>query len=377
MNRRPYHITRKILCAIAISLCVLVWALPGSSNAQDVRSAQQYGIPAKRPVLQAACQYCPWGALADIVKKIMAPSYDVAICYSCSGVNSTRIVSRRLIGPEISDRQFAEGTVYLPEGPIDFGITQSERVRAAYEGADAYRQDGPFKNLRVMARIESPSYLMIAAPKSSGIIDLKQIRKDKMPIRLLEGNGGAPLDAVMEYYGFSKKDLQAWGGKILVGNALLLNPNFDLMMGIGILGNYPEGGMWYEMSQKKDLVFFSLPEDLRQKLADEHRGELVDLPFRYMRGVSDPPPSTVGFGGLAVYGRDDLPDQFVYDIAKGLDEKHGLIKWAGQPFSYDPATVWDGRGVPLHPAAARYYRERGYMKQVDTSLAPPDTSSRK
>src|SRR5215212_2344025 len=256
MNRRPYHITRKILCAIAISLCVLVWALPGSSNAQDVRSAQQYGIPAKRPVLQAACQYCPWGALADIVKKIMAPSYDVAICYSCSGVNSTRIVSRRLIGPEISDRQFAEGTVYLPEGPIDFGITQSERVRAAYEGADAYRQDGPFKNLRVIARIESPSYLMIAAAKSSGITDLKQIRKDKMPIRLLEGNGGAPLDAVMEYYGFSKKDLQAWGGKILVGNALLLNPNFDLMMGIGILGNYPEGGMWYQMSQKKDLVFF-------------------------------------------------------------------------------------------------------------------------
>jgi uncharacterized protein len=368
--------TRKILCVMVVSICVWAGMLAWASNAQEVRSTQQYGIAAKRPVLQAACQYCPWGALADIVKKVMAPSYDVAICYSCSGVNSTRIVSRRLVGPEISDRQFAEGTVYLPEGPIDFGITQSERVRAAYEGTDAYKQDGPFKNLRVIARIESPSYLMIAATKSSGITDLKQIRADKMPIRLLEGNGGAPLDAVMEYYGFSKKDLQGWGGKILVGNALRLNPNFDLMMGVGILANYPEGGMWYEMSQK-DLVFFSLPEDLRQKLVKEHRGELVDLPFRYMRGVGDPSPSTVGFGGLAVYGRDDLPDQFVYDIAKALDEKHGLIKWAGQPFSYDPATAWDGRGVPLHPAAERYYRERGYMKQADTSLVTPDTTSMK
>jgi TRAP-type uncharacterized transport system substrate-binding protein len=66
--------------------------------------------------------------------------------------------------------------------------------------------------------------------------------------------------------------------------------------------------------------------------------------------------------GLAVYGRDDLPDQFVYDVAKALDEKHGLIKWANQPFSYDPATVWNGGDVPLHPAAERYYRERGYMK---------------
>jgi uncharacterized protein len=360
MTRHPFHVVRKALRAAALLACVLACA--GPSLAQESGAGQHYGIAAKRPVLQAACQYCPWGALADVVKKIMAPGYDVAICYSCSGVNSVRIVSRRLVGPEISDRQYAEGTVYLPEGPIDFGITQSDRVRWAYEGTDAYAKDGPFKNLRIIARIESPSYLMIAAPKSAGITDLKQIGKNKMPIRLLLGNGGEPLEAVMAYYGFSTKDVQAWGGKILVGNSLLLNPNFDLMMGVGIVANYPEGGMWYQMSLKKDLVFFPLPEDLRQKLAQEYRGELVDVPFRYMRGVGDEPLPTVGFGGLAVYGRDDLPDPFVHDVAKALDERHSLIKWATHPFSYDPATVWDGRGVPLHPAAERYYRERGYMK---------------
>ena len=362
MTRTPFRVTRKLICAITLTF-VFAWALPASSLAQEPGKAQQFGIAAKRPVLQAACKYCPWGALADILKRIMAPyGYDVAICYSCSGVNSVRFVSKRSVGPEISDRQFAQGTTYLPEAPIDFGITQAERVRAAYYGTEAYQQDGPFKDLRVIARIESPSYLMMAATKSSGITDLRQIRRDRMPIRLLEGNGGAPLHAAMEHFGFSSKDVLAWGGKVFAGNALLLNSTFDVMVGVGILANYPEGGMWYEMSQKKDLVFFSMPEDLRQKLAKEFRAELVDLPWRYMRGVGDPPPSTVGFGGLSVYGRDDMPDQFVYDIAKGLDEKHGLIKWAGQPFSYDPATVWDGRGVPLHPAAARYYRERGYMK---------------
>ena len=363
MTSKPFHRWKKMRWAIALLACLFVLALSVPSRAQEAGAAQSYGIAAKRPVLQAACQNCPWGALGDIVKQVMAPyGYDVAICYSCSGVNGVRIVSRRQIGPEISDRQFAEGTVYLPEGPIDFGITQSDRVRAAYDGTDAYKQDGPLKNLRIIARIENPSYLMIAAAKSSGIADLKQICKDKMPIRLLLGNGGEPLEAVMEYYGFGKKDLQASGGKILVGNSLLLSTNFDLMMGIGIVANYPEGGMWYQMSLKKDLVFFPLPEDLRQKLAKEYGGELVQLPFRYMRGVGDTPIPTVGFGGLAVYGRDDLPDQFVYDVAKGLDEKHGLIKWAGQPFSYDPATVGDGRGVPLHPAAERYYRERGYLR---------------
>jgi len=361
MLGKPFHIRPKIRWEVAV--LAFVCALPLAGRAQEAGAPQDYGIAAKRPVLQAACRYCPWGVLGDVVKKIMAPyGYDVAICYSCSGVDSVRFVSRRLIAAEISDRQFAEGTLFRPEAAIDFGITQLERVRSAYEGTDAYRKDGPFKNLRIIARIESPSYLMVAAVKSSGITDLRQIRERKLPVRVMMGVGGAVLDAVLDHYGITRADIKAWGGTLLEGNALLKNPNFDLIMGVGILANYPEGNMWYEMTQKKDLVFFPIPEDLRQKLVKESRAELVELPFRYMRGVGDGPLPTVGLSGLAVYGRDDLADPFVRDVAKALDERHALIKWTSQPFSYDPATVWNGQDVPLHPAAARYYAERGYMK---------------
>ena len=45
----------------------------------------EWGIAVKRPVLQAACKYCPWGSLAEIVKKMMAPyGFEVGICHSCS-----------------------------------------------------------------------------------------------------------------------------------------------------------------------------------------------------------------------------------------------------------------------------------------------------
>jgi hypothetical protein len=273
-----------------------------------------------------------------------------------------RFVSRRLVAAEISDRQFAEGTLFRPDAPIDFGITQAERVRAGYEGSGPYKTDGPLKNLRVIARIESPAYLMVAAVKSSGITDLRQLRDRKAPLRVMIGVGGELLDAVLDYYGTSRAQIKARGGTVLEGNALLKNPDFDLILGVGILSNYPEGNMWYEMTQHKDLQFFPIPQELRLRLAKDESAELVDLPFRYMRGVGDGPLPTVGLSGLAVYGRDDLPDPFVHDVAKALDEKHGLIKWTSQPFSYDPATVFDGQGVPLHPAAARYYAERGYMK---------------
>ena len=349
---------RSFAIALLLSIVCVSLATPLRAQAQT-----QFGVEAKRPVLQAACQYCPWGALGDALQKAMKPyGYDVAICYACSGEDGARIVSRRLRPPEVSDRQFAEGTLMQPDAPIDFGVTNSENVRRAYEGKEGYQKDGPMTNLRAIARIESPAYLMIAADRSSGITNLRQIAEKKMPVRIMAGAAGGlgSIDGILKYYGFSRQDVISWGGKILSGNALLRNPNFDLIIGVGVLANYPEGGMWYEMTQKKDLTFFPIPEDLRQRFVKENGAVLVDLPFRYMQGIGDTPIPTVGLSGTAVYGRDDLPDAFVYDVAKALDEKRDLIRWTNQPFSYDPNTVGNGGGVPLHPGAAKYYRERGY-----------------
>ena len=363
MNRRALQVVRTKGWALAALVCAVVLAVSLTGQAQQAPPEQQYGIAIKRPIMQAACMHCPWGALADMVKKAMSfYGYDVTVCYTCSGVNSTRIVSRRLVAPDIGDREFGHGIRSRPNGTIDFGVTQSENVRNAYEGVGAYQNDPSMKNLRAIARIEDPAYLMIAAPKSSGITDLRQISEKKMPVRIMLGPSRDVLAEVLAYFGITENDVKAWGGRYYAGNALWKNPDFDLILGVGVLSNYPEGNMWYEMTQKKDLLFFQIPDELRQKIAKEHRGELVDLPFRYLRGVGDDPIHTVGLGGLTVYGRDDLPDQFVTDVAKAIDEKHGLLKWTNMPFSYDPATVWDGAGVPLHQAAERYYRERGYMK---------------
>jgi TRAP transporter TAXI family solute receptor len=349
-----------------IALLLFVASVGGASLLPMAAVHAQQGTPtsgvaAKRPVLQGACDHCPWGALGNLVKKVMTSyGYDVQVCLSCSGREAARIVAKRLFPPEISDRQFAEGTLVNPNGRIDFGVTGTDAVRRAYDGTANF-PEGAFRNLRIIARIENPAYLMVAVTKESGITDLKQVRERRMPVRILAGVG-AMVAPVLAYYNLTPKDVEALGGAIYAGNALLKNSNFDVIIGNGVLANNPEGNMWYEMSAKKDLVFLPLPDDLRQKLAREEGAQLVEIPFRYMRGVGDKPVPTVGSSGEAVYGRDDLPPEFAYDVAKGLDEQHGLLKWAVVPFSYDPATVADGGGVPLHPGAERYYRERGYLK---------------
>ena len=66
--------------------------------------------------------------------------------------------------------------------------------------------------------------------------------------------------------------------------------------------------------------------------------------------------------GTVVYGRDVMPDDFAYAVAKAMDEQQHLLQWKHLNFSYNVHSVWKAYEVPLHPGAARYYKERGYMR---------------
>jgi len=137
--------------------------------------------------------------------------------------------------------------------------------------------------------------------------------------------------------------------------------NFDVIIHGCTLGNAPEFNVWYEVSQRYDLTYLQLPEDLLAKIAKESDMERRDIPDGLLRGIDHPIP-TVARTGHAVYGREDMPDHFAYIVAKAMDEHQDLLQWAHLNFSYNLHTVWKAFGVPLHPGAARYYRERGYMK---------------
>jgi hypothetical protein len=90
-----------------------------------------------------------------------------------------------------STTEFFPCTLFIPALPsfFDFGVTGVDFVRRAYDGTAGF-PEGAFKNLRMIARIENPSYLMVAVTKESGITDLKQVRERRMPVRILAGVGG-------------------------------------------------------------------------------------------------------------------------------------------------------------------------------------------
>jgi TRAP-type uncharacterized transport system substrate-binding protein len=195
---------------------------------------------------------------------------------------------------------------------------------------------------------------------SSGITDLSQLTGRK-GLRVLTENDPwvAPI---LARYRITKQEVEDAGGKFLEAMALEKDSDFDVLISsLGSLGGNLESNVWYDMSQKFDLRYLDVPRDVLEGIVRTLGGELTEVPFHYMRGI-DRPILTAGRSGHAIYGRADLPDDFAYAVAKAMDEKQGLLKWAIRPFSYDVHTVWKNGSVKLHPGAERYYRERGYMK---------------
>ena len=72
---------------------------------------------------------------------------------------------------------------------------------------------------------------------------------------------------------------------------------------------------------------------------------------------------TIGFPTCLLV-REDISSDVVYTLVKAIVENKEKIQSAYKSFkAFDPKTAWKPEkvgGVPLHPGAERYYKERGW-----------------
>jgi uncharacterized protein len=340
--------------------CLIVLLLAASSVAVAQTSIQE-----KKPVFGGACRLCPWGAMAEVVQAAMKPyGYDVQICYNCNAADAPRIVSEARTPPPYKPDP-AVPEILAPRnvpglGAIDFGATAIQFLRGAYRGTGPYAKDKPRTNLRLIANIQDPSYVLVAARADTGITDLAQVRQKRWPVRILTAGIGGDSARILAYYGLSRQEIEAAGGH--VGNTPDDREKFDVVIGGGGgMSTAPEWRIWTEISQKVDLRFLDLPDALLATLAREGEQERGTIPAGLYRGIDRPLPTVVRTGTV-VYGRTDMPDDFAYLVAKAMDEQQQLLQWRHMNFSYNVHTVWQGYEVPLHPGAARYYKEKGYLQ---------------
>ena len=321
------------------------------------------GFGTKRLVIASACsEACPWGELGEFVQEAMAPDgYEIILCRNCNRTEGPRIVGKAAYPPPLVADDLRHGTVRRIKAPIDFGITEASMFEWAYGGKFIYAKDGPYKNLRLIARIEDPTYLLVAVKPELGIHSLAEIRERKLPVRII-ADGQPSAMPVLEYYGLDKASVESWGGSYVQMHDITKDTEFDVVVSsLASPANNPESAFWTTLTTVHDLRFLDLDPALIDQMVKNVGMVRATARWGLLRGVDRAIP-TAGRSGEVIFARDNMPDDVAYAIAKAVDRERGQLKWFARPYSLDPRTVGEGHGVPLHPGAERYYREMGYLR---------------
>jgi len=353
-----------MIVGIALNVTLAQTSHPAASSLKPVNVGRT-GIDVKRPVFAGACKACPWGVLAAITRAAMKPyGYDVQICWVCWSSYGPREMADKTkpVVPPGAENYPTDMYVEAPPDAVpDISATSEINLINAWNGQGAYAKDHKRQNYRIVAVVQQPNFLLMAATRKSGVADLSQIKDRSQPTWIAFTSHDAAVDRVLSYYGITEEALKAKGGGFISSQDREERAAADVFIGGSLLVYTPEQRMWYEVSQLDDLVFLDFPEALLKKLEAERGYSRATAPIALLRGLERPIP-TVMRSAHVIYVRDDAPDSFTYAVAKSLDEHQELFRMYGDPWYYDTRLVASSEVIPMAAGAMRYYRERGYVK---------------
>jgi TRAP-type uncharacterized transport system substrate-binding protein len=200
------------------------------------------------------------------------------------------------------------------------------------------------------------------------VASVEDALRRKLPIRIGSGAPGSMDEKVVsllcEYLQISYDDIKKWGGDVVFGNGsdLAAMVKDNMLDGICDLTSAQSSTM-VEISMTAKVVFQQL-EPATVEWFGNKGFAIVDLPAGSFTGQ----PGLIRNPGApdCVFVRTDIPDYVAYALAKGLAEEQKDILAQFSSFElYDPYKSCLPEalgGVPLHPGAEKFYREKGYLK---------------
>jgi TRAP transporter TAXI family solute receptor len=241
-------------------------------------------------------------------------------------------------------------------GRIETGFAQSDVAYGAFSGTGVFAGQPEMANLRALASLYLESVHLAATP-TSGIGSVADLRGRR--VSLDTDGSGTRIDAlaILEAFDLTPADLQP----VYVSPA----KSIDLMLAgdleaVFLIAGYPAAAVT-ELAQTLGVRLVPLVGEPVAKLLARHRFMTVDdIPGDTYPGIGAGTP-TLGVAALWVAAAD-LDAQLAFEIVRALFDPVILKQLAEQHpkgSAISLANALRGVAIPLHPGAARFYRERG------------------
>lgn len=241
---------------------------------------------------------------------------------------------------------------------LDMGVAQSDWQYHAYNGTSKFEDRGAFKELRAVFSVH-PEPFTVVARADAGIKTFADLKGKRVNI----GNPGSgqrgTMEVLMNALGWTKKDFALTSElKAAEQSKALCDNKIDVM--IYTVG-HPSGSI-KEATTSCDSVLVEVSGPAVDKLVEENSFyRKATIPGGMYTG-SDNDTQTFGVGATFV-SSSEVPENTVYAVVKAVFENFSTFQKLHPAFSNltKEEMIKDGLSAPLHPGAAKYYKEAGLM----------------
>ncbi|MBW2154908.1 MAG: TAXI family TRAP transporter solute-binding subunit [Deltaproteobacteria bacterium] len=271
-----------------------------------------------------------------------------------------------MVGRPISVRPGAGGQgnpEVVGRGIADFGISYGPFLILAS------RAEGPYKkkytNLRAVTGLIINKEHFIADPKL-GVSTIDEILEKKMKVTIGTGTPGSGDRFVMEQilaaHGLTFSETEAQGIKWeLTGTTARVKAWKDRHIDVFNSFILVPSSAIQQVAHSRKGKFLGISAKTRKFLVDKWGLIDASIPANTYPGQPEAVPSIAL--PFMVFVRADIPEDVVYVLTKAAAEnKEYLASAVAAMSAWNPENMWKGLGIELHPGAARYYKERGWIK---------------
>lgn len=263
-----------------------------------------------------------------------------------------------LVATSVASNGSVANVAAIAAGTAQSGFVQSDIAYWAYNGTGIYAGRPKVDVLRAIANLY-PESVQLVVRKGSGIRSVRDLRGRK--ISLDEPGSGTLVDArlILQAFGMTEKDLQA---QYFPAQRVADSLKDGTIDGFFSVSGYPQSAVAdLAATVGVELVPIEGPEvdKLVSQFSFFSAEEIPDDAYKGVAGVK-----TVSVHALWVTPSKQN-EELIYKVTtalwnpatrKLLDSGH--IK--GREIRLETATT--GLGIPLHPGAEKFYREKGQVK---------------
>jgi TRAP transporter TAXI family solute receptor len=243
----------------------------------------------------------------------------------------------------------------VASGKFNVGFSISDTTAEAWDGVGYFKAKA-LKNIRNLATLY-PMAMQLAVRVDSGINSPADLKGRRVSPSAKGNSSDVEAQRLISLYGLSYKDMKVQFCSFEDAAQLMIDGHLDAML---FTTAFPAPSILNVSSQQK-LKLLSLPDDKVKGLTKFRGVEAYTFPGGLYRGVDAPVKTIASRTHIVV--REDMPDEVAYRIVKVIAENFkrypGILKSMQYTTAQDMAK---DAGIPFHPGAAKYYKERGWLK---------------